>query len=239
MAEIRCEFCGNLFSKKTGRGRPPKYCSSSCRNKASYEPVEPSLAQCAACGDFFQRSHGGRRYCPNENCQRRRERERYRKRDQNRDYSHKKQCPCSDCGELTGGKPDDIVISHPCRRKNGPPIPTLEELRQLPPDGGDGLGWRHQRAVRALKRDHSDGSPCDWCGRPMWLDPIRNWDYDPNSNRRGNGCLQGDHKISRRECVKSGIPIPLPDRLLHGICNIQRGDGGNDHLAWVNRAAFD
>jgi hypothetical protein len=70
----------------------------------------------------------------------------------------------------------------------------------------------------------------------MWLDRTGNWDYDPQSSRRnGNGTLQADHLTSRKKFLDAGLPVPLPDRLLHGICNIQRGDGRNDHVAWINR----
>jgi hypothetical protein len=94
-----------------------------------------------------------------------------------------------------------------------------------------GLGDRHRTAVKGLRLRHRDGSPCDWCGRPMYLDRTRNWDYHPDGGRT-SGVLHGDHsKMSRTECLRRGLPIPLPDRLLHGTCNIQRGEGGNDHLA--------
>jgi hypothetical protein len=97
-----------------------------------------------------------------------------------------------------------------------------------------GLGWRHQQAVAGLKRRHRDGTPCDWCGQPMYLAAERNWDYD--ADKPGSGTLHADHgAMTRAEAVRRGIPIPLPDRLLHGRCNQQRGDGVNDHLAAVNR----
>lgn len=99
-----------------------------------------------------------------------------------------------------------------------------------------GLGYHHQVAVESLKFRHKDGSPCEWCGRPMWLDPTKNYDYDPNSPRRGNGVLQGDHsRMSRSECLRRGLPVPPPDRLLHAQCNRERGAGANDHLAVSNR----
>ncbi len=99
-----------------------------------------------------------------------------------------------------------------------------------------GLGWRHQQAVAGLKRAHQDGAPCDWCGKPMWREHTRNWDYDPTIP--GSGKLQGDHgAMTRAEALRRGVPIPLPDRLLHRRCNSQRGDGVNDHLAAVNRTA--
>ncbi len=97
-----------------------------------------------------------------------------------------------------------------------------------------GLGYRHRVAVKALMTRHQDGSPCQWCGKPMWRDHTRNWDYDETIP--GSGKLQGDHgAMTRAEALRRGLPIPLPDRLLHRRCNAQRGDGVNDHLAAVNR----
>lgn len=101
-----------------------------------------------------------------------------------------------------------------------------------------GLGWRHRQAAAALRGRHKDGSPCEWCDRPMWLDRTRNWDYKPDSTNPANGSLHADHsEMSRNEAIRRGVPIPLPNRLLHGVCNIQRGDGGNDHLAASNTGA--
>lgn len=91
-----------------------------------------------------------------------------------------------------------------------------------------GLGRRHQLAVWELRRNHVDGSPCDWCGRPMYLDRTRNWDYDPDADDLSGG-LQGDHSLPRSRYSNSAT-----DRLLHRRCNNQRGDGFNDHLAWIN-----
>lgn len=100
-----------------------------------------------------------------------------------------------------------------------------------------GLDWqRHRNAADILKRNHRDGTPCDWCGRPMYRDRTRNWDYNPQATHLSNGSLAADHSgVSRAECIRQGRPIPRPDRLLHGTCNIQRGEGGNDHLAATNR----
>lgn len=100
-----------------------------------------------------------------------------------------------------------------------------------------GLGWHHQQAVEALKNRHEDGSACDWCGRARYLDRTRNWDYSPEGNHL-SGVLQGDHSgMSRSEALRRGEKVPPPDRLLHAECNRQRGAGGNDHLAVVNRGA--
>ena len=76
-----------------------------------------------------------------------------------------------------------------------------------------GLGWRHQQAVAGLLRKHADGSPCWWCDLPRFKQPAghhRNWDAK---------ALAGDHSVPR---VAGGL---LADRLLHGTCNSQRGDG--------------
>jgi hypothetical protein len=109
-------------------------------------------------------------------------------------------------------------------------MPTTKTRRTTPT--ARGLGWRHQQAVAGLKRCHRDGSPCDWCGRPLYLDRTRNWDYKPDSTNPNSGKLHADHsKMSRAEAIRRGLPIAPPDRLLHGACNIQRGEGGNDHLA--------
>lgn len=96
-----------------------------------------------------------------------------------------------------------------------------------------GLGKQHKDAAAYLKQCHKDGSPCDWCGRPMYLDATRNHDYDPTRpGRKGNGVLQADHSVlTRSEALRRGVPFMPPDRLLHEECNRQRGTGMNDHLA--------
>lgn len=68
----------------------------------------------------------------------------------------------------------------------------------------------------------------------MYVDPTRNYDYNPQSKLRGNGVLQGDHITPRSQYLAAGKPVPLPDRLLHSECNRMRGEGLNDDMAWVN-----
>lgn len=100
-----------------------------------------------------------------------------------------------------------------------------------------GLGWRHMQGRAALMRKHQDDALCDWCGKPMYgdLTHTKNWDYDPEATNPACGKLQADHStMPRSKALELGIPIPQPDRLLHGECNRQRGDGRNDHLAWIN-----
>lgn len=94
-----------------------------------------------------------------------------------------------------------------------------------------GLGWRHKQAVEELRRKHRDGAPCEWCGRPMYLERTKNFDYKPDGSHL-SGVLHGDHShMSRSESIRRGVPVAPPDRLLHGECNRQRGAGVNDHLA--------
>lgn len=76
-----------------------------------------------------------------------------------------------------------------------------------------GVGYRHRKQVEYLHSTHIDGTPCWWCGKPMYRDPGRNWD-----GRR----LSGDHSIPRS---KGGT---IADRLLHWQCNTDRGDGDRD-----------
>lgn len=98
-----------------------------------------------------------------------------------------------------------------------------------------GLGWRHQQAREGLLRKHTDGAKCDWCGRSMYRDRTRNHDYNAASTNPDCGKLQADHAtMTRAEALRRGVPVPLPNRLLHGECNRQRGDGANDHLAAVS-----
>ncbi|MCK0517881.1 hypothetical protein [Williamsia sp. DF01-3] len=78
-----------------------------------------------------------------------------------------------------------------------------------------GLGYDHQRQAARLKRTHVDGTPCWWCNKPMYLEAERNWDRE---------VLAADHTHTR---ATGGTKA---DRLLHGRCNKQRGDGSRDHL---------
>ncbi|WP_251550281.1 hypothetical protein [Rhodococcus sp. 11-3] len=87
-----------------------------------------------------------------------------------------------------------------------------------------GLGWQHQKQRDRLLKAHIDGTPCWWCGLPMYRDRTRNWDHDPTSPDRASGSLAADHSHAR---AHDGTHA---DRLLHGICNKQRQDGRNDHL---------
>lgn len=87
-----------------------------------------------------------------------------------------------------------------------------------------GLGWQHQKQRTRLLGAHRDGAPCWWCGRPMWKDHTRNWDYDPTATYPSNGRLAADHTHAR---THGGT---IADRLLHEVCNKERGDGSRDHL---------
>jgi 5-methylcytosine-specific restriction endonuclease McrA len=70
-----------------------------------------------------------------------------------------------------------------------------------------GLGWDHQKIRRRLLARHVDGTPCEWCGEPMW---------------KGTQELDADHTVSRSQGGRRA------DRLLHALCNRSRGDGTRD-----------
>lgn len=58
----------------------------------------------------------------------------------------------------------------------------------------------------------------------MFRDPKRNFDYNPTSDEPGTGALAADHTQARAHGGHKA------DRLLHGLCNKERGDGRRDHL---------
>jgi hypothetical protein len=79
-----------------------------------------------------------------------------------------------------------------------------------------GLGYDHQVHRDRLLLRHVDGTLCWWCGRKLFREPSRNWDGKP---------LAADHSKAR---AIHGIAGNKADRLLHEICNKQRGDGSRD-----------
>ncbi|WP_230557731.1 hypothetical protein [Rhodococcus sp. I2R] len=77
-----------------------------------------------------------------------------------------------------------------------------------------GLGYDHVRQRKNLLHQHVDGSPCYWCGEPLFKDPAANWDEQS---------LAADHSHAR------ALGGTVADRLLHNQCNSQRQDGAHDH----------
>lgn len=82
-----------------------------------------------------------------------------------------------------------------------------------------GYGHDHQQAREQLMFHHVDGTPCWWCGEPMYRDRTKNWDYDPTSTDPGSGSLHADHGNGKDAQAS---------RLLHERCNKSRGDGSRD-----------
>lgn len=76
-----------------------------------------------------------------------------------------------------------------------------------------GLGWKHQKQRARLLARHVDGTPCWWCGKPMYRNAAHNWDRN---------ALHGDHTKAR------SAGGTTTDRLLHDVCNKRRGDGSRD-----------
>lgn len=90
-----------------------------------------------------------------------------------------------------------------------------------------GLGHSHDIIRKGLMARHKDGTPCWWCGKPMYRDKQSNWDHKP---------LAADHTKAR---AHGGTKA---DRLLHFTCNSQRQSGERDHLrpaALPNKPAFN
>lgn len=77
-----------------------------------------------------------------------------------------------------------------------------------------GLGWKHQKTRNQLLAKLRDGTPCEWCGRPM----------------HRNQQLDADHEDARHN---GGTRA---SRLLHAPCNRQRMQGHNDRRAPIHGA---
>ena len=69
-----------------------------------------------------------------------------------------------------------------------------------------GLGWEHQKQRERLLAAHRDGTPCWWCGEPMYRSQP----------------LDADHEEAR---AHGGTRA---SRLLHSRCNRSRKDGARD-----------
>jgi len=156
-----------------------KYCDP-CVASMVAKPTSTRWAPCSVCGAMRKRNQSSAKQiiCVDCRAKQRAEREAYKAIERSGD-------------ELAGP-----------RRAKAARVSAYENGRTTT---ARGLGRQHEVAVAELKRTHIDGSPCDWCGRPMWLSRIRNWDYESN----------GGHL--------SGILSPLPRWLLHLLCSSRSG----------------
>ncbi len=71
-----------------------------------------------------------------------------------------------------------------------------------------GYGYTHQQARKRLIHNHKDGTPCQYCGQPMYRDKHKNWD---------GYTLEADHEIRQKDTTNKRRN--LPTRLLHKTCN--------------------
>lgn len=71
-----------------------------------------------------------------------------------------------------------------------------------------GYGYPHQQARKRLIHNHKDGTPCQYCGQPMYRDKHKNWD---------GYTLEADHEIRQKDATNKRRN--LPTRLLHKTCN--------------------
>lgn len=89
-----------------------------------------------------------------------------------------------------------------------------------------GYGQAHKSVRKRLIYLHKDGTPCWWCGEPMFRDAGNNPDGQP---------LAADHVNAGGAAKREQA-----SRLLHFTCNSARRDGSKDHLRpavapWVKR----
>ncbi|WP_216868277.1 hypothetical protein [Mycolicibacterium goodii] len=99
--------------------------------------------------------------------------------------------------------------------------------RKRPSPAARGYDYTHRIRAERLRQNHVDGTPCFWCGLPMYRDRTKNPDYDPTATRSDgkpdttSGQLAADHPEGKGKGK-------IANRLLHGLCNKQRGDGSRD-----------
>lgn len=100
-------------------------------------------------------------------------------------------------------------------------IPEIYRSSTTPKDASSttarGYGFSHQKTRRRLIAKHVDGSPCWWCGLPLYGDRKKSMNWDGRA-------LAADHS---GESASSG---GVADQLLHFNCNSQRQDGRNDDV---------
>lgn len=78
-----------------------------------------------------------------------------------------------------------------------------------------GYGYDHQKDREYLIFNHADGTPCDWCGQPMYIEPAKNFDHKP---------LHADHTKASEKAAGGRA-----DRLLHELCNKRKGHSDEEH----------
>lgn len=99
--------------------------------------------------------------------------------------------------------------------------------RKRPNPSARGYDQAHRTRAHHLHVNHVDGTLCFWCGLPMFRDRTKNPDYDPHATRRDgkpdttSGVLHAEHPDGKEEGA-------VATRLMHGLCNKQRGDGTRD-----------
>lgn len=76
-----------------------------------------------------------------------------------------------------------------------------------------GYGWIHMQQRKRLLHNHKDGTPCEYCGKPMFKDKTKNHDGFP---------LEADHGKTRQKDA-TNKRTNLATRLLHKTCNARDG----------------
>ena len=100
-------------------------------------------------------------------------------------------------GPLTG-------IGTRCRETGSGWLSPVRSYRLTPlrlDHGVTRAGVAPHRDTHPARLARRGGAPCEWCGRPLYLDRKRNWDYEPERNAL-SGTLHGDHsKMSRADAI--------------------------------------
>lgn len=221
-----CAACGELFSKKPGPGRWPKFCSDKCRAPLKWAKANgvfvpkrpPALTgRCELCGSPCRSGnwHGKTRYCSSKECQRVANRIRSKEA-----YTPRPQVKrnCEVCGELFEGQSNKRLCSQKCR------IANYNRLRRE-----DGRAAEMSAKRRALEKGakikggkrlavlRSDGWVCYLCKKPT----------DRNVKYPHPDYPVIDHVVP---LARGGAHEPCNWRTAHNSCNAKKSDMSVDEF---------
>lgn len=111
----------------------------------------------------------------------------------------------------SAGQHRAVLIADQLAQKLGTTA-THRELNKKQNTTQRGYGHTHQQARKRLIHNHKDGTPCQYCGQPMYRDKHKNWD---------GHTLEADHEHRQKDATNKRRN--LPTRLLHKTCNALDG----------------
>ena len=215
---IACAQCGLEFARPVNRGRKPKFCSESCKNRASriargQVVRDPGQTRaCIGCGERFEVAVAERlprKWCSPACAQRVRrasdpararakENERNRKRTQER-YEAMDAVPCGNCGT-------------PFKPIRG---------RKWCSDGCAGLAAAHRRRARLLAAEFEEVKRVEVFERDEWTCGLCGGEINPMEMWPSRGAATVDHIVP---ISKGGAHTMANLQAAHFGCNSSKSD---------------